>query len=154
MLWILLALVLMQTVKRPSLAAAGYKGRPYYLGAGQKDGYPDPPYIDCGLLTQKLIKRAYGVNVERTVTEQVQAAPHTLDVSSLSREQLQGVLGRNPDTFLAFDWVPGGRYSHTGVVTAKGSIIHASETEGAVVESPLSYFPPGWRTLYAWIPIK
>jgi len=145
-----------------SSVARSYLGRPYHLGAGldepaHKD-YPDPPYIDCGLLTQKIISRFYGASVPRTVTEQVKAAPYTKEVYGKTREELKDYLSEG--VFIAFDWkYQGGgtsdRYSHTGMVSDQGTVIHASASkpDDEVVEVPLEKFNSGWRTLYAWKPI-
>lgn len=146
-----------------SSVARSYLGRPYHLGAGlggeAHEDYPDPPYIDCGLLTQKIISRFYGVTVPRTVTEQVKAAPYTKEVHGKTREELKQHLSEG--VFIAFDWKyqgggAGDRYSHTGMVTDRGTVIHASasQPDDEVVEVPLEKFNSGWRTLYAWKPIK
>lgn len=141
----------------PVQIAREYLGRPYFCGAGldKYPEYPDPPWIDCGLLTSKVIRRAYGVTVPRTVTEQVAKAPYTLDVEGEPQGDVDAQLRRGQ--FLAFGREPNGRYKHTGIVSKSGpgaQILHASLNKGKVVESPfVGYWSSGWRTIYAWKPI-
>lgn len=143
-----------------SAIARRYLGRPYHLGAGLDDpehrDYPDPPYLDCGLFTKKIISRALDVSVPRTVTEQVKAAPYTLDVWGKSRETVAKHLQEG--VFIATDskYAGGGpqdRYTHTGMATDTGKVIHASYAQKKVIEVPLAQFAKNWRTLYAWQPI-
>lgn len=157
--WLVIGLLLLGSVGILTslsvvLIARSYLGRPYGLGAGHPSypQYPDPPYIDCGLLIKKVVKRAYNRTISRTITEQVEEAPYTKDVKMLSREALRGLL--KDGIFVAFDWdMSTYRFDHGGIVSQGGShIIHATSRPSArkVVEDPLEHFDGGWRTLYAW----
>lgn len=127
--------------------AMKYLGKPYFLGAGQNPSYPDPPYLDCGLMTKKALS-AFGINVQRTVTEQVAAAPFKVDVRGRALSDIRALL-RTGD-LIGFDWTPGGRYSHTGIWTGD-KVLHASSTAGEVILSPLSYFSAnGFRSIYSF----
>lgn len=135
-------------LRAPWDVAMDYHGWPYFLGAGLA-GYPSsPPYIDCGLLTQRVISKSFGVSVARTVTEQVQAAPYVQDVQGWSESKLLQSL--RPGVFLAFDWHPEtARFSHTGVINPDIKLIHASTSRGVVVD-PVGYLGGGWRSIYAF----
>jgi len=127
--------------------ALRYLNRPYYLGAGQDANHPDPPYIDCGLLTKKALA-PYGITVPRTVTEQVQLAPTKIEISGKSYNEIKNLL-RTGD-MIGFDWNPGGRYSHTGIWTGN-TVLHASSTIGKVTKSNLEHFSlGGFRTIYSF----
>lgn len=127
------------------------KGTPYKLGGNS------PEETDCGELIQFELKKATGIQVKRTITEQVAAAPYRREVWGLTRKQLHRLL--KPGDCIAFDSDHSGRYEHGVIYIGKGKVIHA--TGGAacpdmpssrckVVEDSLNHWSSGWRTIYSW----
>jgi hypothetical protein len=104
----------------------------YKRGAGS-DKAPD--FVDCSSLTQWIYRRR-GINIARYSIQQRNDARLTLGADQVSAGDLVFTTGRQ--NYYEFD--PRDNVGHVGFATEDGTVIHASNEENGVIETPFTEF--------------